>query len=136
MLRSNEGYYSDSYREFPIKGVIMTNEKELVRLAKAYSNPTRDNMNEVSKYKSVRNIEILCIDDLGTEGRESMHYGDFITAAIDVISYRYEEQLCTLITSNLTPKEIAGHYDERIADRFREMMLIINFGNEKSFRIQ
>ena len=37
---------------------------------------------------------------------------------------------------NLTAKEIAEYYDERIADRFREMMLIINFGNEQSFRKQ
>lgn len=133
MLRSNEGYSSDD-GGFPKKGIIMTTEKELVRLAKAYSNPTRDNMGDVVQYKNVRNIEILCIDDLGTEGRESMHYGDFVTAAVDVISYRYEEQFCTLITSNLTPKEIAAHYDERIADRFREMMHIVNFGTESSYR--
>lgn len=134
MLRSNECYSSGSSREFPKKGIIMTTEKELVRLAKAYSNPTRDNNDAVLQYKNIRNIEILCIDDLGTEGREAMHYGDYITAAVDVISYRYEEQFCTFVTSNLTPKEIAAHYDERIADRFREMMHIVNFGTEDSFR--
>jgi len=133
LLRSNEGYSSDT-GDFPKKGIIMTTEKELVRLAKAYNNPTRDNSCDVALYKNVRNIEILCIDDLGTEGRESMHYGDLVTAAIDVISYRYDEQFCTLVTSNLTPKEIAEHYDERIADRFREMMHIVNFGTENSYR--
>lgn len=54
----------------------------------------------------------------------------------DMVSFRYEEQFCTLVSSNLTAKEIAEYYDERIADRFREMMLIINFGNEQSFRKQ
>lgn len=43
-----------------------------------------------------------------------------------MLSFRYEEQFCTLVSSNLTAKEIAEYYDERIADRFREMMLIIN----------
>lgn len=133
MLRSNEGYSSENIG-LPKKGIIMTTEKELVRLAKAYSNPNRDNSCDVALYKNVRNIEILCIDDLGTEGRESMHYGDLVTAAVDVISYRYDEQFCTLVTSNLTPKEIAEHYDERIADRFREMMHIVNFGTENSYR--
>jgi DNA replication protein DnaC len=133
MLRSNEGYSSDN-GSFPKKGILMTTEKELVRLAKAYNNPTRDNGGDVAQYRNMRNIEILCIDDLGTEGRESMHYGDLVTAAVDVISYRYDEQFCTLVTSNLTPKEIAEHYDERIADRFREMMHIVNFGTENSYR--
>ena len=53
-----------------------------------------------------------------------------------MLSFRYEEQFCTLVSSHLTAKEIAEYYDERIADRFREMMLIINFGNEQSFRKQ
>ena len=53
---------------------------------------------------------------------------------MDIISFRYEEQFCTLVSSNLSAAEIATYYDERIADRFREMMHIINFGAEQSFR--
>ena len=63
-----------------------------------------------------------------------MNYGDYVTAAMDVLSYRYEEQFCTLATSNLSADEIKTYYDERIADRFREMMHIVNFGTEQSFR--
>lgn len=130
-LWSDEPMHSDGYR---IKGFRMISAKELVLLAKAYSNPNRDNENEVNEYKRMRRIEILAIDDLGTEPRESIHYGDYVTAAMDIISYRYEAQLCTLASSNLAASDIASYYDERIADRFREMMHIINFGNEKSFR--
>lgn len=82
-------------------------------------------------YKFLRNVEVLCIDNLGTESRESMNYGDIIT---DIIMYRYQEQFCTISTSNLSANEISGYYDERFADRLREMAHIINFGNEKSFR--
>ena len=77
---------------------------------------------------------MLAIDDLGVEPAESLNYGEFVTAAKDILSYRYDLQLTTLATSNLAPSEIKDYYDERIADRFREMMLIIDFGNEPSFR--
>lgn len=132
-LRSNEGCSTDE-RDFPTRGYIIVSAKELVLLAKAYNNPTRENAADVYRYKQVRNIEILAIDDLGTEPKESIHYGDFVTAAMDVLTYRYEEQFCTLASSNLAASEIASYYDERIADRFREMMHIINFGMETSYR--
>ena len=131
-LRSDEGYSSETGH--PIKGYMIVSAKDLVLLAKAYNNPTRDNESDVYKFRRLRKMEILAIDDLGTEPRESIHYGDFVTAAMDVISYRYEEQFCTLASSNLAADEISKYYDERIADRFREMMHIINFGTEKSFR--
>lgn len=132
-LRSDECGIREC-REFPEKGFIFIPAKELVLLAKAYNNPTRENSSDVAKYKRIRNIEILAIDDLGTEPRESVNYGDYVTAAMDVLSYRYEEQFCTLATSNLSADEIKTYYDERIADRFREMMHIVNFGTEQSFR--
>lgn len=46
--------------------------------------------------------EILAIDDLGTEPREIIEYGNVLSPIIDLISYRYEHQLPTIITSNLT----------------------------------
>ena len=134
-LRSDEGYNSNA-DAYPIRGYMMVSAKELVLLAKAYNNPTRDNTSDVARYKRLRQIEILAIDERGSEPKESIHYGDYVTAAMDMLSFRYEEQFCTLVSSNLTAKEIAEYYDERIADRFREMMLIINFGNEQSFRKQ
>lgn len=132
-LRSDEKYSSRN-DQFPIPGFLIINAKELVRLAKAYNNHNKDNASDVALYKKLKDVEVLAIDDLGTDARENLHYGDIVTATMDMISYRYQSQLCTIITSNLEPKDIASHYDGRIADRFREMMLIINFGNEKSFR--
>ena len=126
-LRQNET--TSEIRDFKI-----VSAKELVNLAKQYNNPTKDNYDDVATYKQLLKIEILGIDDMGLEAREAMVYGDIITAIIDVICHRYDEQLCTIISSNLAPDDIAKRYDERIADRFREMMHIINFGTEKSFR--
>ena len=120
----------------PRKGFRMITAKELVQLAKAYNNPTKDNSKAVDDYRLARDIEILCIDDLGAEPHESMIYGDIVTAVTDIILYRYQEQYCTIATSNLSADEIAGYYDERFADRMREMCHIINFGNEPSFRTE
>lgn len=134
LLRSDESFREHNPTEYPKKGFIIVSAKDLVLAAKAYNNPTKENEGDVYKYKRYREIEILAIDDLGQEPKESIHYGDYVTAAIDILSHRYNEQLCTLVSSNLTPKGVSEHYDERIGDRFREMMYIVNFGTEKSFR--
>lgn len=133
-LRSDEPYAEDTSYMFPKPGFEILSAKELVRLAKAYNSPSRDNKDEVERYKFYRDREVLCIDDLGTEPRESMNYGDFVTAAMDMVFYRYDYQLCTIATSNLAPDEIGTYYDERFRDRFREMMTVVNFANEPSFR--
>ena len=65
-----------------------------------------------------------------------MHYGDFVTASTDVINYRYDKQLCTIVTSNLAPHEIVERYDERFADRFREMMHLVNYESATQWRKQ
>lgn len=108
--------------------------KELVLLSKAYNNPTRDNCEAVYKYKHLCKIPFLAIDDLGTEPSCSKHYSDYVTAAIDILRTRYDLQLFTIATSNLPAGEIKSYYDELIADRFKEMMKIINYGEEPSFR--
>ena len=132
-LHSDERYRS---REdcIPSYGFEIVAAKELVLLAKSYNNSSRDNSADVQRYKRLRDVEVLCIDDLGTEPRESLNYGDFVNAAMDMISYRYEQQFCTMATSNLAASDIRSYYDERFADRFREMMHIVDFGNEQSFR--
>ncbi len=73
--------------------------------------------------------EMLGIDDLGTEPQEIMDFGNLLTPIVDLLSKRYEDQLFTIITTNLTPKQIREHYGDRIADRLNEMMEKIVFTN-------
>jgi DNA replication protein DnaC len=40
----------------------------------------------------------------------------------------------TIASTNLSTAELAQYYDARVLDRMREMMSIVNFGNEESFR--
>ena len=71
----------------------------------------------------------LTIDDLGTEPREIIEYGNVLSPIIDLISYRYEHQLPTIITSNLTPQQISEVYGKRIGDRLKETTEIVPFLN-------
>lgn len=80
-------------------------------------------------YETIRNYRMLGIDDLGKEPAEVLDYGNVLSPVIDLIEHRYDRQLFTFITSNLTPKEIREKYGERIADRFNEMLGVIVFRN-------
>ena len=84
-------------------------------------------------WKRLMYQDLLAIDDLGTEPREVMDYGNIINP-VDILTRRYENQLFTIIATNLTPPQISQVYGERIADRMREMMEIIPFHNS-SYRV-
>lgn len=116
----------------PDEAFRIVSAKDLVHYAKAYA--SGKGSGDYTTYISLRGSGILCIDDMGAEPRDAMQYGEYINAVMDVVYYRYEHQMCTMATSNLSASEISGYYDERFADRLKEMMQIINFGNDPSFR--
>lgn len=78
-------------------------------------------------------LTMLGIDDLGEEEATMMDYGNRVTPVIDLLSSRYDRMMFTMVTTNLTPKQIRSTYGDRIADRFNEMMLIIPY-ESPSFR--
>ena len=85
--------------------------------------------NNYEAYHKLISVDMLGIDDLGTEPSEVLDYGNVYTPVIDLLTKRYEEQLFTVITTNLTPQQIRGHYGDRIADRLNEMVRKIIFDN-------
>ena len=85
--------------------------------------------NNHEAYRKLISVDMLGIDDLGTEPSEVMDYGNVYTPVIDLLTKRYEEQLFTIITTNLTPQQIREHYGDRIADRLNEMVKKIVFNN-------
>lgn len=86
------------------------------------------------RFNSLCHERMLAIDDLGCEPLEIQCYGNIYTPMIDLLTRRYDRQLFTVVTTNLTPQEIRPRYGDRIADRFNEMMRCIIFKNN-SFRI-
>ena len=85
--------------------------------------------NDYKTYKGLCSQLMLSIDDLGVEPSEVLDYGNVLSPVIELLSRRYNAQLFTIVTTNLTPKQIREHYGERIADRFNEMFERIVFEN-------
>ena len=73
---------------------------------------------------------MLAIDDLGTEPVEVLDFGNVLSPIVDLLYRRYEQQLFTIVTTNLTPGEIRKRYGDRIADRLNEMMVKVIFEND------
>ena len=81
-------------------------------------------------WKNVMRYQFMIVDDLGTEPREVMEFGNVYTPLIDLITTRYEEQLYTIFTTNLTPAQLEEKYGKRIVDRLNEMVEKVVFENE------
>ena len=83
-----------------------------------------------SDWRNVMRYQLMIVDDLGTEPREVMEFGNVYTPLIDLITTRYEEQLFTIFTTNLTPAQLEEKYGKRIVDRLNEMVEKVVFENE------
>lgn len=80
-------------------------------------------------FERIATAPFLAIDDVGLEPAEVLNYGNVINPLVQLITYRYDNMLPTVITTNLTPAQIREHYGERIADRFVEFFDRIVFTN-------
>ena len=92
-----------------------------------------ESANGYESFKKLMKMPMLAIDDLGVEPAEIKDYGSTRTPIIDLLGYRYEEQLFTMISTNVTPDYIKLNYGDRIADRFNEMAHRVIYKND-SFR--
>lgn len=75
-------------------------------------------------WDEVRKVYALAIDDLGRE--YSDQHGRWLAELDLLIDDRHEMRRPTVITSNLSPQEFIQRYGERIADRIRQMGLVVN----------
>ena len=81
-------------------------------------------------WRNVMRYQLIIVDDLGTEPREVMEFVNVYTPLIDLITTRYEEQLYTIFTTNLTPAQLEEKYGKRIVDSLNEMVEKVVFENE------
>jgi len=98
----------------------------MMRDARDVARVSRDNYAE---FKKICETPFLALDDIGIEPAEVLDYGNVLSPVIDLLSVRYNEQLPTIVTTNLTSRQIREKYGDRIADRFNEMMQVIIFTN-------
>lgn len=78
-------------------------------------------------YNDLKTTNLLVIDDLGTDSKEMSDYGNTKNPIMDFIFERYRFQAYTLVTANIGPGDIANIYDDRMADRCREMFKTLRF---------
>jgi DNA replication protein DnaC len=97
-----------------VPSLFVTVPELLDNLRGTYNDPGR-NLDEWMD--AVKNAEFLVLDDLGSEKpTEWVRERLFV-----VINHRYREQLPTLFTSNIGPKDLAAQLGERTASRIIAM---------------
>jgi DNA replication protein DnaC len=76
--------------------------------------------------ESAQKVALLCLDDFGDMARGGKSVTDHTRErTYDVIRYRYEYELPTMITTNLTGDQIYGQFGARIADRITEVSHLV-----------
>lgn len=104
------------------------NVSDAREIAKIYKDRDPEKFNDLCRER------LLAVEDMGKEPAEELNYGNIISPVTELLERRYDAQLFTVITTNLTPKEIREKYGNRVADRFNEMMCVLNFGTAETFR--
>jgi len=85
------------------------------------------------QFENYKKTELLFIDDVGLDKSTVKVWGNELNPFVEILYYRYDKQLFTIITTNLDMEKIKEKYGSRITDRFAEMFDTIAFTN-KSFR--
>lgn len=88
---------------------------------------------EADKYDSLKNADLLFVDDVGCEPAVVKVWGNEVSPVTELIYHRYDLQKFTIMTSNLGDKDFDDRYGGRVADRLIEMFDRIYY-DSKSYR--
>ncbi len=80
-----------------------------------------------SRYEEFLRAKILFVEEVGAEPERCQSYGTDYTPIQNLISYRYDRKLPTIITTNLADDKILDRYGPRMMDRINEMFSILRF---------
>lgn len=81
------------------------------------------------KTSTLRFMHLVSVDDLGVE-EEIKEYGKIRRPFNDLVNLAEDSGKFLLISSNLTPQEIAARYDNRVADRLNSLVNVIYMNGE------
>lgn len=84
-------------------------------------------VSDSEEFRRLCGVRLLAIDDLGEEPVDVRDYGNRWLPMVELLSYRYDRRLVTVVTTNLKNDEVRGNYGDRIADRLNEMMEVAIF---------
>ena len=84
-------------------------------------------------YEKLKSVNLLIIDDVGTEASEILNYGNPRHPIEELLQYRYDMQRSTIFSSNLDAQKLTEVYGERTRDRTHETFLTLIY-NGSSYR--
>lgn len=90
----------------------------------------RFNKNNSSIYENILDVDLLIIDDLGTECMNSMKFSELFNVINTRLLNQNNHVTKTIISTNLNLKELSEKYDERIFSRFVGYYNICRFFGE------
>lgn len=99
-------------------GMMIIDAKDIAHYAKDFQ-----------RFRDLKTRPMIAIEDMGREATEVLDFGNILNPVIDLIEFRYNAQLFTAITTNLTSEQVKEKYGKRIADRFNEMLEVLIFKN-------
>ena len=88
------------------------------------------NQNSDEFYKNILNVDLLIIDDLGTENANSLTIGELFTIINTRILNLNNKPTKTIISTNLSIEQIFKIYEERIGSRIAGYYNIYQFFGE------
>ncbi len=106
------------YGHFKYMGEYFTLDS---RIVKATDICTLHKSEDYDSIRRLKHTPVLIIDDVGEEPKEVMVFGTPLYPLREVLESRYDSLLFTILTTNLSPKDLPEHYGWRVVDRFREM---------------
>lgn len=96
----------------------------------------RDPSYHNTSYKDLFEVDLLIIDDLGTESLSAARYAELLT----ILNTRHMNNLSrpckTIISTNIGVKELYEYYDERIASRIIGSFTLLRFAGDDIRRIK
>lgn len=78
------------------------------------------------EFERICTTPILTVDDLGVEPPAVRVYGDFKSPLVDLLTYRYAQRLPTVVTTNLSNKQLDEVYGPRLKDRFSQFFMVVH----------
>lgn len=89
----------------------------------------RDEKEGGNQFENRSKSPLLFVDDIGTESPSVRSWGNEYMPIAELLYWRYDRQLFTILTSNKTDAELESIYGLRIADRLNEMCDKISYKN-------
>ena len=86
-------------------------------------------VNDHKTFQRYQREALLAIDDLGAEPEKIMNYGQQCNPFAELVAFRYENRLTTIVTTNLPSDVIRCRYGDRTADRVKHMMQVVVMPN-------